>query len=115
MAGKALSADKLTGAQKAALLLLHLGKDRASHILKGMREVEVEEIMTEVAMLGDVQPEAMESVLLEFREMAQARSYFAQGGISFAREMLEASLGSTKAEQILGRLEEASMERPFDF
>lgn len=105
----------LTGIQKAALLILHLGKEKAAPILKQLKEQELEEVMAELARLGDVPAETIDTVLREFRDLAQARAYYARGGIAFAREILESSLGTHKASEILERLEEHSMERPFEF
>lgn len=105
----------LTGPQKAAMVLVHLGKDRASLILKSMREGEVEDLMAEVARLGEVDPKQMEKTLTEFRDLASAQMYFAKGGLNFAREMLEATLGGDKAREIVERLTLTSMDLPFEF
>src|SRR5271156_2288042 len=93
----------LAGIQKAALLILHLGKDKATPILKQLKEGELEEVMAEVTRLGEVPAETIDTVLREFRDLAQARSYYARGGIAFAREILESSLGTGKATEILER------------
>ena len=107
--------NELNGPQKAALLLVHLGKERASKVLRELRESEVEEIMTEVAHLDNIGAEKVDEVLFEFRDMAMARSFIARGGMGFAKEMLVDSLGPTKAQEIIERLNETSMERPFEF
>lgn len=106
---------QLTGPQKAAMVLVHLGKERAGKVLKSMRETEIEDLMAEVARLGDVDPKAMEKTLTEFRDMASAHMYFAKGGLSYAREMLEESLGRDKAREIVERLTLTTMELPFEF
>jgi len=108
-------ARQLTGPQKAAMVLVHLGKDRAGKILKTMRESEVEDLMAEVARLGEIDPKQMEKTLSEFRDMASAHMYFAKGGLSYAREMLEESLGKEKAREIVERLTLTTMELPFEF
>lgn len=108
-------ARQLTGPQKAAMVLVHLGKDRAATVLKSMRENEVEDLMAEVARLGEVDPKAMERTLTEFRDLASAHMYFAKGGLNFAREMLEATLGADKAHEIVERLTLTSMDLPFEF
>ncbi len=108
-------ARQLSGPQKAAMVLVHLGKERAAKVLKQMRESEVEDLMSEVARLGDVDPKAMEKTLGEFRDMAAAQTYFAKGGLSFAKEMLEESMGKEKAREMIERLTLTSMELPFEF
>lgn len=108
-------ARSLTGPQKAAMVLVHLGKERASKVLKSMREQEVEDLMAEVARLGDIDPKNMERTLTEFRDMASAQSYFAKGGLGYAKEMLEASIGREKAREMIERLSLTAMELPFEF
>jgi flagellar motor switch protein FliG len=97
------------------MVLVHLGRERAGKILKSMRENEVEELMAEVARLGDVDPKNMERTLTEFRDMAAANTYFAKGGIGYAREMLEETMGKEKAREIIERLSLTAMELPFEF
>jgi len=108
-------ARQLNGPQKAAMVLIHLGPDRASKILKSMRDSEVEDLMAEVARLGDVDPKHMEKTLTEFRDMASAQMYVAKGGLSFAREMLAATMGDEKAREMLERLTMNTMDLPFEF
>ena len=108
-------ARTLTGPQKAAMVLVHLGPDRAGKVLKNMRESEIEDLMAEVARLGDIDPKSMEKTLTEFRDMASAQSYFSKGGLSFAKDMLEATLGKEKAREIVERLTLTTMELPFEF
>src|SRR4051795_10709476 len=90
----------LSGPQKAAIFLLQMGKDRAGRVLQSMREPEVEELMTEIARLEGVDATVVDEVLDEFRDLAAARRYFTQGGMSFAAEVLEASMGSGRARDV---------------
>ena len=80
----------LTGPQKAAVLLIQLGKERGAKLLRSLREAEVETIMGEVARLQYVEPEVVDEVLDEFRQLATAQMYVGQGGVGYAREILEA-------------------------
>jgi flagellar motor switch protein FliG len=106
---------KFTGAQKAAVLLMQIGKERAAPILRAMRESEVSEIMGEVARLKDLEASAIEEVLGEFRDVFTARAHIAQGGYDTARELLEASYGTDKAEEILVNLGVTLVAAPFEF
>ena len=108
-------AQKFTGTQKAAILLMQAGKDRASAVLRSMREQEVAEIMAEVARLHQLEVNEIEEVLNEFTEIHLARSHVAQGGYSTARELLEASFGGTKADEILDNLGVTMVAAPFEF
>jgi flagellar motor switch protein FliG len=105
----------LTGAQKAAIFLLQMGKERSAKVLQALKETEVEELLTEIARLEGVDANIADEILDEFRDLAAARRYFTQGGMSFAAEVLEASMGSGKARDVLDRLSASLVELPFEF
>jgi flagellar motor switch protein FliG len=106
---------KFTGVQKAAILVMQLGKDKAAPVLRSLREAEVSEIMAEVARLQNLDADVITEVLTEFRETFVARHHIAQGGYDMARELLEASYGSDKAEEILVNLGVTLVAAPFEF
>jgi flagellar motor switch protein FliG len=106
---------ELTGPQKAAVLLVQLGKERSALVLKSMRESEVEEVLGEIARLRDLDTEQVDGVLEEFHELVAARRYYGKGGMSYAREVLEETVGKEKADEILKRMEAALVEMPFEF
>jgi flagellar motor switch protein FliG len=108
-------AQKFTGTQKAAILLMQAGKERAATVLRSMRETEVAEIMAEVARLHHLEVNEIEEVLNEFQDIYTARSHIAQGGYSTARELLEASFGGQKADEILDNLGVTMVAAPFEF
>lgn len=101
--------DDLTGAQKAATLLIALGVETASDVLRHLSDAEVEQVSIEVAQLRNAPSELVEAVLLEYRDVARARNYVAQGGADYAREVLNEALGSRRAEEVMMRVE-AAME-----
>lgn len=105
----------LTGPQKSAILLMSMGTEKAAVVLREMREAEITEIMAEVARLQDVSPEVVDAVLEEFDLTARARRHLATGGVEVARELLEASLGHEKTEEIFERLSVAFISAPFEF
>ena len=86
-----LKVEELSGAQKAAVLLVQLGKEKSAMVLKSLRESEVEEVLNEIARLKGVPTETVDAVFEEFSSLAHARRYYAEGGMDFAREVLEAS------------------------
>lgn len=106
---------EVSGLRKAAVLMVQLGKDRSAPILAAMREGEVEEITAEIARLDSVDAGVAQRVLDEFEEMVTAQRYFNRGGLGFAREVLEASVGPERARDIMERLNAALMEMPFQF
>ena len=106
---------EVTGLRKAAVLLVQLGKARSAAVLAAMREGEVEEITAEIARLESIDAETAERVMSEFEELLVAHKYYSRGGLAFAREVLEASLGTDKARDILERLNASLSEMPFQF
>ena len=121
-AGNASSSKKnqkdyksLTGRQKAAIFLISLGPDVSSEIMKHLREDEVETLTFEIARQEKVNPDFKDAVLEEFQELMNAQNFITTGGIDYARELLEKSLGSQKAIDIINRLTSSLQVRPFDF
>jgi flagellar motor switch protein FliG len=106
---------RFSGVQKAAILIMQVGKDRAAPVLRSLREQEVSEIMAEVARLSNLEKDAIDEVLAEFRETFIARAHISQGGYDTARELLEASYGGDKAEEILVNLGVTLVAAPFEF
>jgi flagellar motor switch protein FliG len=109
------STASLTGSQKAAILLLQLGLERSALVLRSLRESEVAEIMGEVARLRAVDASIIEEVVDEFTALATTHGYVRSGGMELARKLLEESLGSSKATEILDRLSAQMIEMPFEF
>jgi len=105
----------LTGRQKAALLLISLGPDVSSQIFKHLRDEEIEQLTLEIANVRKVDSNEKEAILAEFHQICLAQEYLSQGGISYAKEILEKALGSQKALDVINRLTATLQVRPFDF
>ena len=105
----------LTGRQKAAIFLVSLGSEISSEIFKHLREDEVETLTFEIARLETVDADFKDQVLKEFQDLMKAQNFITSGGIDFARELLEKSVGSQKAIDIINRLTSSLQVRPFDF
>jgi flagellar motor switch protein FliG len=101
--------ESLTGTQRAAALLILLGVDAASKVLPLLNDADVEQVSVEIAKFRSVPSEIVDDLLLDFKDTALARDYVAQGGVSYAREVLESSLGPERAEDVMMRVE-AAME-----
>ncbi|UFN43182.1 flagellar motor switch protein FliG [Nocardioides okcheonensis] len=104
-----------TGARKAAIVLVRLGKERAAEVLSHMSEEEVEAVSAEIAALAAVEPHEAQSVMGEFSSLLAARQHLLQGGIDLARDLLRRSLGDDKAEEALQRLTARAIQLPFQF
>jgi len=107
--------QELTGRQKAAIFLVSLGSEVSSGIFKHMREDEIEQLTFEIARLDKIEPEDRDAVLQEFQEMMMAQDFITNGGIDYARDILERALGTQKAIDIVNRLTSSLQVRPFDF
>lgn len=105
----------LSGRQKAAVLLVALGPSLSAEIFKHLREDEIEQMTLEIANLQKIRPEIKEDVIEEFHSLCLASEYISQGGIDYAKDILERALGSQKAMELLNRLTSSLQVRPFDF
>jgi flagellar motor switch protein FliG len=105
----------ITGRRKAAMLLVRLGPEVASEVFKHLSEEEIEQLTVEIATVGSVDSKVANQVLEEFYGAAVAQEYVSQGGVKVAREILEKSFGSTRAMDILARLQGALQVTPFEF
>src|SRR4051812_3284917 len=106
---------KMNGRQKAAILLVTLGPERAAQLFGHMRDDEIEALTLEMAKLSRVEADVTEAVLVEAMETSAAMGYIGSGGFEFAREVLEKSLGAGRASEIMGRLSAVIEARPFEF
>ncbi len=97
--------SEVTGAHKAAILIVTLGADISGKVLQELNEGEIENITVEIANLKDVSPKLEEKVIKEVSELIQAQQYINQGGVEYAKNVLETALGHSKAVEILKRLE----------
>ena len=107
--------DGLNGVQKAAVLLITLGPERSADIFKHLKEDEIEELTLEIANTKSVSPEVKEMVLEEFYQVCLAQQYIAEGGIGYAKQLLDKALGDEKAQEVITKLTPSLQVRPFEF
>ena len=107
--------SSISGIQKAAILLIVLGPERSAGIFKHLKEEEIEELTLEIANTRSVTPQVKEDVINEFYEVCLAQQYIAEGGITYAKELLENALGNDKAMEVIGRLTASLQVKPFEF
>ncbi|WP_248580343.1 flagellar motor switch protein FliG [Nocardioides sp. InS609-2] len=103
------------GARKAAIVLIQLGRDRAASVMAHMSETEVEALSAEIARLDNVTGNESGLILEEFRDLLTAQAHIQQGGLAFAQQILEQSLGPERAGEIIERLNAAVVQMPFQF
>lgn len=105
----------MTGKEKAAMLLITLGPERSAKIFKHLKEEEIEQLTLEIANIRTVSPSERDNVLNEFYQLCLAQQYITEGGISYAKEILEKAMGTEKAMEIINKLTVSLQVRPFDF
>lgn len=110
-----MTKEEYTSKQKAAMLLIALGPEKSSKVFKHLKEEEIEQLTLEIANIKAVSPKVKEEVLQEFYEMCLAQDYIAEGGIGYARQLLEQALGSDKAVEVINKLTVSLQVRPFEF
>ena len=107
--------DDLSGVQKAAVLLISLGPEKSADIFKHLKEEEIEELTLEIANTRSISPEVKDEVIDEFYQVCLAQQYIAEGGIGYAKELLEKALGDDKAHDVITKLTASLQVRPFEF
>ena len=107
--------ERITGLQKAAILLIALGPEKSSNIFKHLKEDEIEELTLEIANTRTITPQVRDEVLDEFYQVCLAQQYIAEGGINYAKEVLEKSFGADKARDVIGKLTASLQVKPFEF
>lgn len=107
--------QEIKGRKKAAILLVLLGQEKAAPIYKYLDEQMIEILTLEIASVRRIDPGHREAVLKETQEIIMAREFLDRGGVSYARELLEQSMGEDKAEDLLRKLTSNLQAKPFDF
>lgn len=105
----------LTGPQKAAAVIVSLGADKASQIYKYMDSEDVETLTLEVAKLGYLDSHQTEEVLGDFYELCLTNKAITEGGLEYARTVLEKAFGEQTANQLLEKVEKSMKNRQFAF
>lgn len=110
-----MAKGQYTSKQKAAMLLISLGPEKSSKVFQYLKEEEIEQLTLEIASIRAVSPKVKEEVLQEFYEICLAQEYIAEGGIGYAKQILEKALGAEKAVEVINRLTVSLQVRPFEF
>lgn len=108
-----MAKGELTGLEKAAVLLISLGPELSAKLMRYLPDNEIERVTYQIANMSTVTTEMKTQVTEEFLQLYEAQQYLLHGGINYARELLEKSVGPAKANEIIRRLVESSKIRPF--
>lgn len=96
--------EQIPGLRKAAILMVMIGDEASSALLRELDSGEIDEISREIARVQALTPEEAEGVLEEFHHMVTARDYVIKGGIDYARKVLVNAFGDEQAQRMLDRL-----------
>lgn len=107
--------EDYTGVQKAAILMIVLGPERSSKIFKHLKEEEMEQLTLEIANTRNIAQTTKDAILDEFYEVCLAQQYISEGGIAYAKDLLEKAIGAERAMDVIGRLTASLQVRPFEF
>ena len=106
---------ELSGAQRAAAVIVALGAEKASLIYKYMEPEDVEQLTLEVAKLGFLDSELTEDVLNTFYQLCMTNKAVTEGGLEYARTVLEKAYGAQAADDLLSRVTKSLKNREFSF
>jgi len=104
----------LSGLEKAAIFLITVGPELSSLVLKQLSQEDIERITYQIANTTAVDPGTQQQIIDEFLQLNDAQQFMLQGGLKYAREILEKTLGPARAAEIIKKLLATSKIRPFN-
>lgn len=110
-----MAEQKLTGQQKAAAVMIALGADNASKIYKFLKEDEIEQLTFEIARLSQISSSQIEDVLSSYYQFCLTQKVVTEGGVEYARNILEKAFGSQTATSLLDRITKSLRTKAFEF
>lgn len=105
----------LSSRTKAALVIISLGPERAARLYQYLKDEEVETLTVEVASIQQVDSGKIDAALSEFYELCLAQKYISDGGIDYAKKVLEKAYGNAKAMQLISRITDSLHAHSFEF
>lgn len=107
--------DEIKPEEKAAAIVVSLGVEKASEIYKYLSEEETEQLTIAVAKLGYLPPEATENILDEFYKSCITQKVVTEGGMEYARSVLEKAFGPDMAADLLNKVSKSLQSKAFSF
>lgn len=107
--------EEVSGIKKAAILMISLGPEASAEIMKTLPDRYIQQVSYEIANIDYVKPDEREEIITEFLEMYQAREYISEGGIEYAKDLLNKALGPSRAKEVINMLNQIQLrEKPFN-
>ena len=107
--------DKLTGAQKAATIITAMGAENAAQVYKFLSEDDIEKLTLEVSKMAYMDIETVDEILTEFYELCLTQKVITEGGIGYAKTILEKAFGEQSAQQLMEKVTKSLKVKAFDF
>lgn len=107
--------QKLTPTERAAMVIISLGSENASQVYKYLREDEIETLSLEVAKMDRMQPDEMKEVIDDFYGLCVTQKIIAEGGVAYAKDVLEKAFGPQQAVNLMERVSKSLRTKAFDF
>jgi flagellar motor switch protein FliG len=107
--------QELTSIQKAAIVVTTLGAENASHVYKRLSEDDVERLTYEISCLPYVEVGMVDEVLNEFYELCLTQKVITEGGVDYARAVLEKAYGPEMASRLMERVSKSMQTKAFEF
>jgi len=104
----------LSSRQKAALLVLSLDVEAATRVMRKLTQQEIEDLTLEITNVRGVPSQVIDNVADEFHQLILAQQYVVQGGLDYAQQLLERTLGFAKASDVLEKVKVLSHVTGFD-
>ena len=111
----ALGTITRTAREKAAILLIAIGKESSAKVFQKLNDDEIEQLTLEIANIRKIDTKMQNDVIREFHEAFMAQNYIMDGGIDYAMEILNKAIGQQRAYDLIGKLTSTLQVRPFDF
>ena len=110
-----MAEKQISGKQKAAVVMVALGANSAAQVYRHLKDDEIEQLTLEVATMKSLEPDEMDLVLNEFYEMCLAQRFIAEGGVDYAKDILEKAFGIQNARNVIDKVIVSIGTKAFDF
>lgn len=107
--------QELTPVQKAAVVITSIGAENAAHVYKRLNDEEVEKLTFEVSSLPYMDIGQVDAVLNEFYELCLTQKVITEGGIDYARSVLEKAYGPEMAQKLMEKVSKSMQTKAFEF
>ena len=106
--------ERLTGTQKSAILMMLLGEDEASEIVRNLSPKEVQHLGTAMYSVQGLDQDTVNAVLDEFLAIIKAQTSLGMGAGNYVRNVMNKALGEDKAQSVLSRIAPSTSSRPIE-